>query len=68
MALREKRRARKEDAGDNPYNTKTYKIQILRSEHDHTKRKDPLRTRVISRTHIPKERVNQKQKAKKVLI
>ncbi len=87
MALKERNRAVRGEAGKDPYNLRTYKVSDKHRKKSKTKIKGPKEyfrqpkvevdpfneserrkgttVRVISRTHIPKERVNQKERLAK---
>jgi hypothetical protein len=62
MAARERKHPLKNRTGHNPYNTKTYKVMVPKSKYSKSNREKPVKVRVISRAHVPKERVNLKEK------
>ena len=64
MALRERRRPIRNRKGFDPYNQKDFKVMKLKPKRNsQSKKEKSVSVRVISRVHIPKERVNQKERA-----
>jgi hypothetical protein len=65
VALRKRSKAIKPESGQNPYNTKTYKVKTVQKVRN---KRNPVKFNVISRTHIPHERINQKKRCSKLAL